>query len=63
MKIATWNMERLKHKSKLEEINFLIDELNAYILILTETDVRISPKKFRYKIVTPKLMEIAPKTY
>ena len=63
MKIATWNVERLKHNSKLDKINFLIDELNADILVLTETDERIKPSKFKYRIDTPKLTEIDAKNY
>lgn len=41
MKIATWNVERLKHSSKLEEIISKIEELEADIFVLTETDSRI----------------------
>ena len=63
MKIATWNVERLKHKSKLDRIHFLIDELNADILVLTETDERIKPSNFKYRIDTPKLTEIEPEYY
>lgn len=63
MKIATWNIERLKHKSKLEQINSIIDEINADIFVLTETDERITPSNFKYKIDTPKLTEIDAENY
>ena len=41
MKIATWNVERLKHKSKLALIVETIKRIDADILILTETDTQI----------------------
>ena len=63
MKIATWNVERLKHKSKLEQINSIIDELCADILVLTETDERIKPSNFKCRIDTPMLTEIDAKNY
>ena len=63
MKIATWNVERLKHQSKLDKINVLIEGINADILVLTETDSRIKPLSFRNRIDTPKLTEIDPKHY
>jgi len=63
MKIATWNVERLKHKSNLEQINSIFDELSADILVLTETDERIAPSNFKYRIDTPKLTEIDAKNY
>ncbi len=47
MKIATWNVERLKHSSKLEEIISKIEELEADILVLTETDSRIKLKNYK----------------
>ena len=43
MKIATWNVERLKHKSALGEMRRICEELNADILVLTETDLRLHP--------------------
>ncbi len=63
MKIATWNVERLKHKSNLEQINSIIDELVADILVLTETDERITPSNFKNRIDTPKLKEIDAENY
>ena len=43
MKIGTWNMERLKHLSCLEEMCRICEELCADILVLTETDARLHP--------------------
>lgn len=63
MKIATWNMERLKHKAELNKIINLINEQNADILVLTETDSRITLPNFKYRIDTPKLVEIEPTNY
>ena len=44
MRIATWNVERLKHKNKLDEILAECEKARADILVLTETDSRIMPK-------------------
>ena len=38
MKIATWNVERLKHKRELPKITEICNEMAADILVLTETD-------------------------
>ncbi len=43
MKIATWNIERLKHKSCGAEILRLCTEVGADILVLTEADERVLP--------------------
>lgn len=43
MKIATWNVERLKHKKSLDEIIAICNNVNADILVLTENDERIKP--------------------
>lgn len=45
IKIATWNVERLKHYKDLSTIIQLLDEIDSDILVLTETDTRI---KLRY---------------
>lgn len=42
MKIATWNVERLKHKKSLEEIISTCNKVNADILVLTEYDENIN---------------------
>ena len=41
MKIATWNVERLEHKSKLNSIIASCQHEDADILVLTEADERI----------------------
>ena len=41
MKIATWNVERLKHKKSLDEIITMSNNVNADILVLTEYDENI----------------------
>ena len=41
MKIATWNIERLKHDQSLEKIIAACECVNADILVLTESDDRI----------------------
>ena len=54
MRIATWNVERLKHKRELEKIKNICDDLKADIFVLTETDEQI---KLNYKncFQTPQL--------
>lgn len=42
MRIATWNIERLKHISEKNTIEKLCADLDADILVLTEADNRIS---------------------
>ncbi len=42
MKIATWNVERLKHKKEITQIISEIEKVQADIIVLTETDTRIS---------------------
>ena len=42
MRIATWNVERLKHKKELEKIKNICNELNADIFVLSETDEQIN---------------------
>jgi len=63
MKIATWNIERLKHKSDIELINSTLAELKADILVLTETDNRVDSTYYKFCIQTPKLKEIQPDYY
>lgn len=38
MKIATWNIERLKHGNRIDEIQNCCEKIGADILVLTETD-------------------------
>lgn len=47
MKIATWNVERLKHKKTLSEIIAACEQVRADILVLTETDELVKPD-YRY---------------
>jgi endonuclease/exonuclease/phosphatase family metal-dependent hydrolase len=42
MKIATWNIERLKHKNKLQEMKDICNQINADIFVLTETDTQFN---------------------
>jgi exonuclease III len=42
MKIATWNIERLKHKSKFYQMQDICKQINADIFVLTETDIRFN---------------------
>lgn len=42
MKIATWNVERLKHRKSLDEIIDICNRSQANILVLTETDEYIN---------------------
>ena len=44
MRIATWNVERLKHRRDLDEILSLCTKAAADILVLTETDGRLKPE-------------------
>ena len=60
MKIATWNVERLKKKKYLREILSEIEKINANVLILTETDSQILPENYPYKIETKPLVLVNP---
>jgi exonuclease III len=63
MRIATWNIERLKHKSNIELINSILAELKADILVLTETDSFVNPTNYKFCVQTSKLNEIQPDYY
>ena len=54
MKIATWNVERLKHYSRLSEIQDACRRVNADIFVLTETDCRLR-LNLPYVFETPRL--------
>ncbi len=62
MKIATWNIERLKHKRDLDLILRSCEQAQADILILTETDEQAHPN-YTYCYKTPRLTEIQPDYY
>ena len=61
MRIATWNIERLKHRKSIDKILSAIEDAKADILVLTESDERIKPN-YRYAFHTPKLHD-APFEY
>ena len=62
MKIATWNVERLKHQAKADQMHKAIEAAHADILVLTETDRRFVPD-YPYEYHSPLLMEIRPEYY
>ena len=63
MKIATWNIDRLKRKSNIVLINSIIAELKADILVLTETDNRVDTTNYKFCIQTPKPEKFGPNIY
>ena len=63
MTIGTWNLERLKHYKKTQEITSLLENQNCDILVLTEYDERIKPKGFQFEIATKSLSELNPEYY
>ena len=62
MRIATWNIERLKHIARKDDLYRIIDKQRANILVLTETDSRIYPY-YKYIEATPPLSDIKPDYY
>ena len=62
MRIATWNVERLKHHVKTDVMLRDVEEANADILVLTETDRRFVPD-YPYVCHSPLLREIRPDYY
>ena len=62
MRIATWNIERLKHRAKADQMVKAIETIHADILVLTETDRRFVPD-FPYAFHSPMLREIRPEYY
>ena len=63
MKISTWNIERLKHKNKIEQINSILAELKADILVLTESDNRVDTSNYKFCIQTLKPEDFGPDYY
>lgn len=57
MKIAVWNLERLKHRQHLNLILTACNKIRADILVLTETAGQARPD-FKYCFETPKLFEL-----
>lgn len=62
MRIATWNVERLCRQNRLAGILDNCKQVDADILILTETDTRIQPE-FPYAYHTPLLAEAVDGDY
>lgn len=60
MKIATWNIERLKTKKNLDEIISILNNLEADILVLTETDNRVVLDNYKYVFSTQSLHDVKP---
>lgn len=62
MRIAAWNVERLKHYKDIDAIFREIDRCRADVLILMETDIRLKPE-YWFCYQTPLLKEIRPEYY
>ncbi|MBQ8666100.1 MAG: endonuclease/exonuclease/phosphatase family protein [Lachnospiraceae bacterium] len=62
MRIATWNVERLKHRSELSAILGRCKESGPDILVLTETDTQIHPA-YKNCYQTPPAKEVIPALY
>lgn len=54
MKIATWNVERLKHKKHIDQLLYECGSVSSDILVLTEADQRLRPA-YQYCFETPLL--------
>lgn len=57
MKIATWNIERLRIKHNRIQIQFEIEKINADILILTEFDNLVELPLYKFKYETEELSQ------
>lgn len=62
MRIATWNVERLKHRGDIEQIRQCCVDVKADILVLTETDSRLE-LHFSNRYSTPSAKEAMPDMY
>lgn len=62
MKIATWNVERLKHKNAIREIQDVCNQVKADILVLTETGQRLHPD-YQFHFETLPMAELQPDLY
>ncbi|MBF0694646.1 MAG: hypothetical protein IR153_06275 [Flavobacterium sp.] len=51
MKLATGNIERLKHHRKIAEIIAACEDADADILVLTEYDDRVDLKSYPYHFI------------
>ena len=60
MKIATWNIERLKHIGDIEKIQEICNQIGADVLVVTESDKRLELSfSNRFDSITPKDTELA----
>jgi endonuclease/exonuclease/phosphatase family metal-dependent hydrolase len=55
MKIATWNIERLKHATKLGRMRMEIEKQDADVLVLTEADTRLQLPSYPFRVETESL--------
>ena len=55
MKIATWNIERLKHKKKLDQIIAELNKVDADILILTEADKQVLLPQYKSMLLSSQI--------
>lgn len=56
MKIATWNIERLKKKSNLNAIKDEISKINADILVLTEHNKHLQISDYKHFVETDEFL-------
>ena len=62
MRIATWNVERLRHRRDIDTMLLEINKADADILVLSETDTRLDPC-FPHCYHTRPLYESNPRYY
>lgn len=62
MKIAAWNVERLKHYKSLSRMLDVCQNMDADILVLTETDCRLEPE-YPYVFKSAPLHDVMPELY
>lgn len=62
MKVATWNIERLKHHNSLDQITQCCENVGADVLVLAETDKRVCPA-YKFCLETLPLPEGQPPYY
>lgn len=62
MKIATWNVERLKHHKSLSRMLDVCQNIDADILVLTETDCCLEPE-YPYVFRSAPLHAVMPELY
>lgn len=62
MKIASWNVERLNHRTSLDKLLLACERIQADILVLTETDDLLRPN-YPYCVSTLPAAELLPEMY